>query len=188
MDQARPPHEVLIEYVGESLGRRRDAFGHDLEDDLFQKVVLGVTDQLSAYMQCCTAARLSVGRATLRHGATRSYVLIPIADRKGPLRLRDAMRRWDMMATDSDSSLVLDVNGRRWAFVAAHWHSVLRPLLERMADSVVAYYRWRPLARPTVGIIRFCEDVHRTVLVSEIDDRTAPVLGAKETASRYWLQ
>lgn len=186
MDQARPPHEVLVEYVGDALGRRRAAFGDALVPELFEKIVLGVTDQLSGYMQCCPGAQLRMGEASLKHGATRSYILVQVDDRGAPLRLREATQRFDILAS-SDDTLVFQVNSRRWAFVDRHFHSLLEPLLTRIADTVVTYYRQRPYAKPTAGIIRFMEDVHRTVLVTEIDDRSEVVPGAKDTVGRYHL-
>lgn len=187
MDQTRPPHEILIDYVGDTLGRRRQAFGATIAEDLFEKLVLGVTDQLSAYQQCCTGAKLRVGQVTLRHGATRSYIVAPIEDRRSPLRLRDAMRRWDMIGS-SNAMLVLDVNSRRWNFVDRNLHRVLDPLLRQIADRLIEYYGSRPHAKRTVGMIRFIEDVHRTVLVAEIDERNEAELGKADAQSRYLMQ
>ena len=192
MEPIRNPHELLVAYVGDTLGRRREQFGEVVTDDLFGKLVLGVTDQLSAYLQCVQGARLSVGEVTLRHGRTRAYLIAPISDRKSPLRLRDAMRRWDMIGS-SDIDLILDVNGRRWNFVDRYLHRVLYPLLTRIGDRVADYYRENPAAKRTVGMIRFMEDVHRTILVAEIDERDAVLLGQEklggaESLGRYYLQ
>jgi hypothetical protein len=188
MDQERAAHSVLVEYVGSALGRRTAAFGDALVPELFEKIVLGVTDQLSGYMQCCPSARLRLGTATLRQGAVRSYVLIPVSDRGAPLRLQEATQRWDMIATDSASTLVFEVNGRRWAFIDKYFHALLEPALTRIADAVITYYYRRPHAQPTAGLIRFMEDVHKTLLVTEIDDRSETELGKADTVGRYYLQ
>ena len=188
MEQSSPPHELIVAYVADTLGRRREAFGTELVDDLFRKIVLGVTDQLSAYLQCCTGARLAIGEVTLRHGRTRAYLIAQLSDRAGPLRLREAMRRWDIMATDSESTLVFDVNGRRWNFIDRYLHRLLEPLLIKLSDKVALYYRMHPNAKRTAGIIRFMEDVHRTVLVAEFDERADIQFGKADEVNRYYLQ
>jgi hypothetical protein len=177
------PHELLLGYLADSLGRRRELLG----EDLFEPFVLGLCDQLSAYGACTPFAELAFRDVILRDGAERSYIFASIYDRGRPLRLRRAMATWTGEDTgDYVDDWVGSVNARRWWFVNKCFHHFLSPLIARFADRLSMYYALRPGAQVNAGIVRICEDVDRTVIVAEIDDRSEP--DPKDSAGRYKVQ
>lgn len=180
------PHELLAEFLGFHLGNRMALFGPFL-DDLFLPLAQAVADELSIYLSVRPFAKLRVGDVRVREGRERSYLLIPVTDRHGPLDMRGTFARWEQpIRTNRAEDWVADVNGRRWFFIGKCLSSVMEPLLRRVADSMTTYYVRKPYTVPKAGILRWIESVDQTFLVAEVDDRS--LRGPRESASRYLIQ
>lgn len=188
MPQEILPHELFAAAARDAVGGRAKLFG-DLTEDLFEKIVIGVTDQLSGYLQVMPHARFRLGAVNLREGSVRSYVLAQLTDRRSPLRLHEAMLRWeDDPAGGSEDDFVEAVNGRRWYFANRYLNRLMVPMMLRIADAVASYYERRPGAKLNVDLIRLCEDVDKTYLVIELDDRSGPAASKDRGRTGYMVQ
>lgn len=172
--------------MAEAVGRRRQVFGA-LADEIFRPLLLGLVDQFSIYTDCQPYARLRFCDALLRDGAVRSYCILRVQDRRGPLRMRDAMRYWRPSDGDRIDSFVQEQNGRRWRFLDRWLGGFMTPLFQRMGDALVTYYRRKPYAQLTAGICRLAEGVDATHVVVELDVRERPRQHV-EQARRYQVQ
>jgi len=149
--------------------------------------VRGVTDQLSVYVDQRPRARLRSQMPRWIEGAERTYLLVPLHDGRGPVRMRAAFEGWDIeVSSNFDMELAERVNARRWRFVERNLTRFLLPLLEDVADAMQTYYAQRPFAKPKAGITRFLEGVDVTTLCIEIDDRSA--ITAQDDDRRYRVQ
>lgn len=179
------PHDVAEAVVIERLGRRREALGI-LGERVLIPLVLGLTDQLSAYLDCRPTARLAVGEVHLRQGAERAYLLVALRDRGRPLRMRGVMSGWDVataLPAGGPDAWVEQQNARRWRFLD-HNRELLARLFERAADAVMAYYARRPgvhLEPAADAMPRLIEGVDATYLTLEFDDRSAPLTSDSRT-------
>lgn len=180
------PHEVLNAYVTDRLGRLGTVFGA-LSDELFDRLVFGLTEQLGAYMDCVPGARLKLGEVRIRQGKVRSFLLAEVTDRGAPLRLRDAMANWTADG-DIPVDFVAMQNARKWRFIERYLSKIIEPLLKRSLLLLGEYYAARPGAQVQVGLIRLLEDVDRTHACVEFDDRTGGKVSAAEARTRYAVQ
>jgi len=177
--EAIPPHLILERYVNDRLGRVRDMFAESGTEDMYSNMVNGVAEQLSCYMASVGGAKLKAGEVRLRVGKTRSYVLVEVRDRGGPLRLRDAMRQWAAAennfkaSDDGDTSMdwAFRTISRRWRFIDRCFDSVVEPLVRGMAEQVTTYFARKPYAMINCGLVRILEDVDRSYICAEIDDQ-----------------
>lgn len=165
------PHELLACYLRERLGKKAEWL-QAMQAELFDSLIVGVTDQLSAYEESTLGAQISLGEVKIREGKVRSYLLANVRDRAGPLRLRDALRRWDItLTTSNEFELAARVNARRWRFVDRYLSRVIEPLIRGAATSLGEYYARRPGGNTRVGLLRILEDVDKTWLCAELDVR-----------------
>ena len=190
--EPRFPHEILEAYVRERLGRVVAVFGEDA-DKMLRPLTLGLTEQLSSYCDIVGGARLRLGDVTIREGACRSYIFADLTDRGAPLRLRDAMERFDGAdyVGDNVDDFAWAVNARRWRFIDRYFGRLLDPLIKQVGTHMLTYYARRPYAKPQVGILRLLEGVDKTTLCIEFDDRSVDPredVNPKDTRGRYQVQ
>lgn len=194
-DEKRPEewtHDRLMAYVTDRIGRRDPATGTmiapfgPLPEGLVTSLVLGLTDQLSAYCELTPGSDLKLGPVSIREGEQRSYLFAELTDRGQPLRLRETMARFELEMESNFEAFAFNVNARRWAWVDRYLTRFLDPLLMRTVEVFETYYARRPHAKVTVGLVRFLEDVHQTKICAEIDDRS--VYGTQDPRSRYLVQ
>lgn len=189
------PHEYLTAWLIDALGRRAALFGTSLDESI-RPLVIGVADQLAIYTTLRPFARLGTGRPGLREGAQRSYVLVPVHDGGKPLRLQQTMQWWAPAAdTNWLPVFVESIVGMRWRFIWRHL-ALLHALVTGVADMVLVYYlrrgttaswyRMRERRCMQIGLLRILEDVDRTWLCVEIDDRSEEA--ARDTVDRYRVQ
>jgi len=181
------PHDLLIEYTAEALGRRMRVF-EDFSDEFFRPFLLGLTDQLSIYYQIQPFARLRLGEVVVREGRRRSYALIGITDRGGPLHLRTVTQRWDMQLKNDTGDFVGQVNGRRWHFLDRHLHELLGPLLRQVADRMATYFAYRPYSKMNGGMVRFLEGIDQSYIAAEFDERQENPGPTDTAGGRYLIQ
>lgn len=190
--EPRYPHEVLEAYIRERLGRLVVVFGED-QNKMLRPLTLGLTEQLSSYCDIIGGSRLKLGEVTLREGEVRSYIFADLTDRGAPLRLRDAMERFDGAEYSGDNvdDFAWSINARRWRFVERYLSTLLEPLLKRVGTHLSSYYARRPYATPQVGMLRLLEGVDKTTLCIEFDDRSVDPradVNPKDTVGRYRVQ
>lgn len=152
---------------------RRAAILEPLKHDVLMPLVVGLSDQLSAYQDCRAGVRLSLRDVTVREGADSVHLLLGLRDRGGPLRLSDVMRMWLPRLESSSPQDFVDMhNARRWRFVERHrrW---LERLFTQLTDALVTYRARQPEGRAVgrPGVMRFLEGVDSTYLAIELDDR-----------------
>ena len=181
------PHQFLEAYLDEILGRRINVLG-PLKDELLTPLVIGLMDQLSAYLDIHPGAHLTLHDVHIQHGAERSYLLAGLRDGGRPLRLRAAMQHWGVDLISSRPEDFVEANiGRRWRFVD-HNRRLLEQLFTQLSDAIVSYYARRPGAQLQTdgGMPRFLEGVDTTWLTLELDDRGEQKLTDK--TERYRVQ
>lgn len=185
------PHEVAEAYVRERLGGRMKLFDELADQHTFSNVLLGLVDQLSIYADMVPQSRLRLAGVRFRAGK-RSFVLVDLLDRGGPLRLRDATERWGFDVTDRPQDFVDVNNARRWRFLYRYLGSLIDPMFSQVANYMVAHrartYANLQKAQPlSVGLIRYLEDVHVTSWCCELDP-LPEIPGVPESRSRYFVQ
>lgn len=182
-----PPHELLGAYLVDRLGHRRLALFGAMREQLFEPIVIGLVDQMSAYCDQIPGARIRVRGVNVKQGAERAYLMASLTDRGRRLRLRDATERWDIdLKHDRADELTGRINAGRWRFVERHLSSFLEPLTDKLCGALATYYEERPGAVVQAGLVRIIEGENATWLVAEIDDRSE--LTTTETAKRYEVQ
>lgn len=181
------PHEFLAAYLLDSIGRRSEVL-EPLRDNLLIPITLGLTDQLSAYLDVRTDAKLRLINVNFRETSDRTYCLVQMKNGNAPLRMQGAMQGWRPRIPSSRPEDFVTMHvGRRWNFVDKN-RGFLAGMFRMLADAIVAYYQRKPYARFTgdSGVPRILEGVDSTFLAVELDEveRTAE-LQTKDTPSRY---
>jgi len=127
-----------------------------------------VIDQFSLYVRLLPFAQLRLHELTWRQ-RDRTYLFLRIADRGGPLRMRDVMRKWQPeVEHEWLPDFVEAIACRRWYFVGKSFYSFVLPVLQCVAEGVVAHYLRHPGVPVQVGTMRIVEDVDRTRLSVEL--------------------
>lgn len=176
-------HELLELYVKERVGRPGERLS-TFACDLFRPLLIGVVEQLSVYAEMTPGARLSAHEARIRSGPGRTFILLELRDRGGPLRLREATQRFDMEIDNQVDHFARDIGARRWRFVERNLTRVIEPAVRNVLSAVDAYYASHPYAVLEFGLTRLLESVEATYLCCEIDVREKRE-GPKETAASY---